>query len=161
MSSSFPQRPVINVLRVIWVFAILFYEYATFFNAVRNCTWPDTQLSESTNNNKNLNFKNTTTSRDGSTRPHHSLLIADPQIVDRWSYPNRVAPLAYLTRLIVDLNLRKNWRAAIAKRPDSIVFLGDFMDNGRLDISDQELVAFYFLLILRITHSQCLKNNNF
>jgi 3',5'-cyclic AMP phosphodiesterase CpdA len=75
---------------------------------------------------------------DASTS--HVLLVADPQIVDRYSYPNRNFLFAYLTRLIVDLNLRKNWKVAIEKKPDVVVFLGDMMDNGRDSMSDAEWV---------------------
>jgi hypothetical protein len=71
-------------------------------------------------------------------RPAHVLLVADPQIIDRNSYPTRSAFSAYLTRIIVDLNLRKSWRAAIKKNPDAIVFLGDMMDNGRDVMSSAE-----------------------
>lgn len=41
---------------------------------------------------------------------------------------------------MVDLNLRKNWRAALLKRPDAVVFLGDMMDGGRFSMSDDEYV---------------------
>ncbi|CAA7259054.1 unnamed protein product [Cyclocybe aegerita] len=49
---------------------------------------------------------------------------------------------SYLTRLVVDLNLRKNWQAALHKRPDVVVFLGDMMDNGRLDVYEQLFTRF-------------------
>jgi predicted phosphodiesterase len=42
---------------------------------------------------------------------------------------------------VVDLNLRKNWHAALQHNPDAIVFLGDMMDNGRYAMSDEELVS--------------------
>jgi hypothetical protein len=74
------------------------------------------------------------------TSPAHILVVADPQILDHRSYPSRPAFLSFLTRLVVDLNLRKNWNVAIAKNPDSVVFLGDMMDGGRMDMSDSEYV---------------------
>ena len=43
-----------------------------------------------------------------------------------------------LSQFIVDLNLRKSWRAVRRQRPDAVVFLGDMMDNGRVDMSDSE-----------------------
>ena len=134
MSSFFHQRPVVNILRLIWVLTILFYEYGVFIESVRDCTWPDSLLPsfpESTNHDNSTN-----------STPHHVLLIADPQIVDRHSYPHRFSPISYLTRLIVDLNMRKNWQVALRKEPDTIVFLGDVMDNGRLDIPNDEYVHF-------------------
>jgi len=72
------------------------------------------------------------------SRPAHVLLVADPQIVDLHSYPSRGPVLSYMTRVLVDLNLRKSWRVALQKRPDAIVFLGDMMDNGRYDMPDPE-----------------------
>jgi hypothetical protein len=74
-------------------------------------------------------------------KPIHVLLIADPQIIDQYSYPSRGPLLSWLTRLVVDLNLRKNWHASLQHKPDAIVFLGDMMDNGRYIMSNEELVA--------------------
>jgi hypothetical protein len=42
---------------------------------------------------------------------------------------------------VVDLNLRKNWHAALRHKPDAIVTLGDMMENGRYIMSDEELVS--------------------
>lgn len=131
MTSFLHQRPVVNILRLVWVFTILFYEYGVFIESVRDCTWPDSPLLPSLPESNSGNSTST---------PHHVLLIADPQIVDRHSYPYRFSPISYLTRLIVDLNMRKNWQVALRKEPDTIVFLGDVMDNGRLDIPDDEYV---------------------
>ncbi|EEB98997.1 hypothetical protein MPER_01394, partial [Moniliophthora perniciosa FA553] len=77
------------------------------------------------------------------SRPTHVLLVADPQIIDQWSYPDRNFILNWLTRFIVDLNLRKNWRAALRSQPDAVFFLGDMMDGGRVDMSDSEYEALY------------------
>ena len=42
---------------------------------------------------------------------------------------------------MTDLNMRKSWRAVYHRlRPDYVVFLGDMMDNGRLDMSHEEYV---------------------
>lgn len=43
-----------------------------------------------------------------------------------------------LSQFIVDLNIRKSWRAVRRRRPDSVIFVGDMMDNGRVDMSDEE-----------------------
>ena len=119
---------VVNGLRLLWTFAILWYELGIFFHSTRNCHWPDAVLSGKDDP--------TITPRQ-DVIPSHILLIADPQILDHRSY-DRGALLNYLTRLIVDLNLRKNWRAAMRKKPDIVVFLGDMMDGGRFDMSDAE-----------------------
>ncbi|KAF5380538.1 hypothetical protein D9615_004536 [Tricholomella constricta] len=56
----------------------------------------------------------------------HVLLVADPQILD-----------------IVDLMLRKNWWVALHKRPNALIFLGDMMDEGRFNMSDDECERYY------------------
>ena len=43
----------------------------------------------------------------------------------------------------MDLNLRKNWWVATSKKPDAVVFLGDMMDGGRFDMSEEEYVPEY------------------
>ena len=43
---------------------------------------------------------------------------------------------------MTDLNMRKSWRAVYRRfQPDYVVFLGDMMDNGRLDVSHEEYVG--------------------
>ena len=64
----------------------------------------------------------------------HILLVADPHILDERSYPERSSPLRAVSRIFVDMNLRKAWRVARGKRPHAIIFLGDMMDNGFADM---------------------------
>ena len=85
----------------------------------------------------------------------HVLLVADPQILDMHSYPDRGYLLSALSQLIVDLNLRKSWSAmrswlltqsassksvesSEAETKEAVVFLGDMMDNGRSAYTDEE-----------------------
>jgi ethanolamine phosphate phosphodiesterase len=142
----FPRRRVcLNLLRISWVFIIIWFEYGTFTASVRSCKWPDETL-HTVRLFFRLPLSNLIQPKSGHdvksvhAKPSHVLLVADPQIVDRRSYPSRGLLSTYLTRLIVDLNLRKNWRVAINKQPDAVVFLGDMMDNGRGVMSDQEYV---------------------
>ncbi|XP_006461203.1 hypothetical protein AGABI2DRAFT_192735 [Agaricus bisporus var. bisporus H97] len=123
------NRRVVTLLRLFWLVLSLWYEHFVFQASVRSCTWPKPKAVDQQN-------------IDGPP-PSHILIIADPQILDHRSYPGRPAFLTYLTRLVVDLNLRKNWRAAIAKNPDAVVFLGDMMDGGRMDMSDDEYEDYY------------------
>src|SRR2546429_2805033 len=64
--------------------------------------------------------------------PHHLVLLADPQLVDPHTYPERPWPLSSLTILQTDLYLRRStkqiWRYL---NPDTIFFLGDLFDGGR------------------------------
>ena len=71
------------------------------------------------------------------------LVVADPQILDRRSYPGRAEWLLHLTAFVVDMNMRKSWMALMRLRPHTVVFLGDMMDNGRADMSDEEYVVSY------------------
>ncbi|KAJ3777891.1 Metallo-dependent phosphatase-like protein [Lentinula raphanica] len=111
-------RVVIVCLRALWVCVTLWYEYAVFRYSAGKCTWAD--MDTSLQDQK------------------HVLLVADPQIIDHHSYPGRPALLKYLSQLIVDLNLRKNWQAALRSAPDVVFFLGDYMDSGRNVMSDAE-----------------------
>ncbi|KAK2463173.1 hypothetical protein APHAL10511_004828 [Amanita phalloides] len=122
-------RPrIVKALRLFWTFVVIWFEYGTFWFAVNRCSWPDFRLQ---------------TSSPSATRPTHVLVIADPQILDHRSYPGRLAILNYVSRVMVDLNLRKSWRAATRLRPDAVVFLGDMMDGGRFPMPDTEYESYY------------------
>lgn len=60
------------------------------------------------------------------------LLIADPQLVDPHTYPDRPWPLSSLTIVYTDLYLRRAYRSLQQSLlPDSTLFLGDLFDGGR------------------------------
>jgi hypothetical protein len=69
------------------------------------------------------------------------MLVADPQILDLQSYPDRAWVLQYLSQWMTDLNMRRSWAAAKRLRPDAAVFLGDMMDRGRANMSTHECVS--------------------
>ncbi|KAH9892823.1 Metallo-dependent phosphatase-like protein [Cubamyces lactineus] len=121
---------LVNVLRLFWLLAIAWYELGTFYHHVSSCPWPDDAL---------LAHVPASIPQETSFRvPTHVLLVADPQILDHRSYPDRPPWLMRLSQFIVDLNIRKSWRAARRLHPDAVAFLGDMMDNGRVDMPDQE-----------------------
>ena len=70
----------------------------------------------------------------------HVLLVADPQLLNHASYPGRSAWLTALTQFIVDLNLKKSWRAITKLNPNVVVFMGDLLDNGRANMPQSEYV---------------------
>jgi hypothetical protein len=70
----------------------------------------------------------------------HVLIVADPQILDLQSYPERSWILRHISKLMTDLNMRRSWAAARRLRPDAVIFLGDMMDRGRVDMPDKECV---------------------
>lgn len=65
-------------------------------------------------------------------KPHHVVLIADPQLVDPHTYPGRPWPLSTLTIKYTDLYLKRSYRLLQEHLdPDSLFFLGDLFDGGR------------------------------
>ncbi|OAL25046.1 hypothetical protein AYO22_04923 [Fonsecaea multimorphosa] len=68
----------------------------------------------------------------GHAQPHHVLLVADPQLVDPHTYPDRPWPLSSLTILYTDRYLRRSYQYLQEYlRPDATLFLGDLFDGGR------------------------------
>lgn len=60
------------------------------------------------------------------------MLVADPQLIDNHTYPDRQPILMGISQIFVDRYLRRNYHALINElRPDYIIFLGDYLDNGR------------------------------
>ncbi|KAH8990472.1 Metallo-dependent phosphatase-like protein [Lactarius akahatsu] len=102
----------LKTLRTIWVAIILWCEVCVFIAAGARCRWPDLGKGEQT----------------------RVLLVADPQILNEVSYPDRSPFLGTLSRIFVDMNLRKAWRVAKSMRPHAVIFLGDMMDNGFADM---------------------------
>lgn len=76
--------------------------------------------------------------QSGSSESLHVLAIADPQLLDSNSYPERGPLLTFLSQVFTDMNLRKSFAALRKLEPDHILFLGDMMDGGRADISDAQ-----------------------
>ncbi|KAL1682795.1 Metallo-dependent phosphatase-like protein [Schizophyllum commune] len=118
------RHVVVQALKIVWVFSVFYFELWTFYRHAGSCEWPDSR-------------------QDRADDAEHVLLVADPQVLDMNSYPDRHPALQWLSQVIVDLNLRKNWRAALRSRPDKVVFLGDMLDNGRMDMTDEEYSAYH------------------
>ncbi|KAG0700730.1 Metallo-dependent phosphatase-like protein [Suillus ampliporus] len=117
---------VVNGLRAAWIIVVLWYEVYTFDHILQACQWPDVHQPDAPN-----------------SRIARVLVVADPQIVDRRSYPTRGSLLKVLGQFIIDLNLRRSWRSTISRlQPNAVVFLGDLMDNGRATMSNSEYNAY-------------------
>ncbi|KAK7005635.1 Metallo-dependent phosphatase [Favolaschia claudopus] len=131
------KRPVLDALKLLWTVLAVWYEHYVFISSVRRCIWPDSAIPDSKDAKKT-----------------HVLLVADPQILDHRSYPERGPLLTYISQLLVDLNLRKSWRAALRLQPDVVVFLGDMMDGGRFAMSDAEYEKYFrrFKSIFKLDH---------
>ncbi|EJF65103.1 Metallo-dependent phosphatase [Dichomitus squalens LYAD-421 SS1] len=119
---------LVNFARLVWLLLVAWYELGVFYSHASSCPWPDETLRISTTS---------------ITSPTHVLIVADPQILDRRSYPDRPPWLVRLSQLIVDLNLRKSWRGVLRQNPHAVVFLGDMMDNGRFAMSDDEYEKYF------------------
>ncbi|KAK7692935.1 hypothetical protein QCA50_004576 [Cerrena zonata] len=138
MSTSFSvlsklrPRPV-NLLRLLWCLSLLWFELGTFYHHVSQCYWPD----------HTVRFHDTDVATVTETKATHVLLVADPQILDQGSYPGRDPALMWISQRIVDLNMRRSWRATQTMNPDVIIFLGDLMDRGRFALSDAEYETYY------------------
>ncbi|KAI0305609.1 Metallo-dependent phosphatase-like protein [Multifurca ochricompacta] len=105
-------RYSLRTLRIIWIAIVLWCEIGIFISAGARCHWPD----------------------PGKGKATHILLVADPQILDERSYLERSSLLRALSRIFVDMNLRKAWHIAKSTRPHAVIFLGDMMDNGFADM---------------------------
>jgi ethanolamine phosphate phosphodiesterase len=126
----FTARQPLNGLRIIWVLTILWNELGVFYTGA-DCQWPG-PVSPVDSLQPNLTV--------GQLQDHPSrvLIVADPQILDHRSYHGRSWYMTALSQFIVDLNIRKSWRAARRTKPHAVVVLGDMMDGGRFAMDDDE-----------------------
>ncbi|KAH6687811.1 cell division control protein [Plectosphaerella plurivora] len=106
---SFP-----HLLVVLWMLFLLWGEYWIFSSKVDDCRWENWEKWPA------------------GTNPHHLVLVADPQLIDPHSYPDRAWIVNELTVIITDNYLRKGYRELQQQlQPDSVFFLGDLFDGGR------------------------------
>ncbi|KAI1796433.1 Metallo-dependent phosphatase [Ganoderma leucocontextum] len=125
---GFVRPRLVNLVRLVWLLLVAWYELGIFYSHTSSCPWPDKPLQTSTT---------------PATLPTHVLVVADPQILDHRSYPDRSPWLTRLSQFMVDLNMRKSWRAVLRQGPQTVVFLGDMMDNGRYAMSDDEYERYF------------------
>ena len=64
--------------------------------------------------------------------PHHLVFIADPQLIDPHTYPDRPWPMDKFTILHTDNYLKRSYiQLQKLLHPDTLFFLGDLFDGGR------------------------------
>lgn len=115
-------------LRLLWCLAILYGELWAFTAAVHSCKWPTDFRYELT--------------RTGS-KPFKLLLIADPQILDLRSYPDKNFISKHLWIWFTDNYARKAWRTVVKQhKPDAVFFLGDLLDSG-VEVTDRDEHSHY------------------
>lgn len=104
---------VVVFLSCVWLLLFVYYEHIVPYRRAAQCKWA--QLEKQTN----------------------VLFVADPQLIDSHTYPGRNSLLLKVSQHTVDLYLKQNYKALIKHlRPDYVMFLGDYLDNGRLCLND-------------------------
>lgn len=115
---TYSKKSLLKPLCVIWGIIIVTGEVFIFTFDLSRCPWPqrkEWQASISSTGKK----------------PYRIALIADPQIIDKYSY-ERSPLLIRLTQIITDQYMRKAWKTVQRSLDaDAYVFLGDLMDGGR------------------------------
>lgn len=102
----------IVTISFVWIALVYYYERHHISNAFAKCSWDSWENS-------------------GSEK-HRILLVADPQIVDDYSYPGQPRILNYVVKKITDNYLRRNYLFAHKSlAPNTTIFLGDLFDGGR------------------------------
>ncbi|KIJ40960.1 hypothetical protein M422DRAFT_32075 [Sphaerobolus stellatus SS14] len=116
------KASIIAVSRLVWVLAVLWWEFGIFHWDVAWCRWPTDKQSK-------------------NKAPLRILLIADPQVLR----PHRtwVPGPAWIKQYLVNHNLRKSWSAARSLRPQMVIFLGDMLRHGS-KCKDMNEYATYF-----------------
>lgn len=107
---------VLLFLSCLWLFLFVYHEHIVPIRSANRCTW--TSVGEGTDQT-------------------NVLLVADPQLIDNHTYPGRNELLLLLSKHTVDVYLKQNYRALVSHlQPDYIMFLGDYLDNGRLVLKE-------------------------
>ncbi|KAJ1934605.1 hypothetical protein FBU59_005646, partial [Linderina macrospora] len=103
---------VTRFLRWYWAVTLVIGEIFLYYWHVRSCGWP------------------TTTRKDG-VKPVRVAIVADPQIVDHYSY-NQTGLLLRIVEFFTDIYIKKSYIfLQTLQQPDTVIFLGDLMDGGR------------------------------
>lgn len=140
-------RTQAQLFRALWLYILFHGERASFHDAVHKCAWPDAP--------------------DSSTPAVRVLLVTDPQIIDRHTYPDLSGALFPLVRHFSDNYLQNVWRSLVlnpnkwmaegrlsspaadgkgkgrqlAFPPDAVIWMGDLTDGGRRQRSEAEWAA--------------------
>ncbi|KAJ2848665.1 hypothetical protein IWW36_003160 [Coemansia brasiliensis] len=125
------RRKLVLLLRVFWVVILLYGEIGVFYKHIRQCKWP--------------------TKGHLDEEAVRVAIIADPQIVDHYSY-DQTGLLLKVVEFFTDIYMRKSYiiLQQQQQKPETVVFLGDLMDGGR-EWDDKAWLSEYqrFLLLFR------------
>lgn len=131
---------ILVLILAIWCVAFIYFEHVVPRSAASQCSWANVQTSSQAINNgpqmkagaanENILSRAANEQLDPQT---NVLLVADPQLIDNHTYPGRNSLLLKLSKHTVDVYIKQNYRALVnSLNPDYIMFLGDYLDNGRL-----------------------------
>ncbi|KAJ6172495.1 hypothetical protein N7470_001562 [Penicillium chermesinum] len=103
-----------NAVIIIWIYTLWWGERTVFQESTNACLWESWERWP-----------------QGAT-PHHVAFIADPQLVDPHTYPDRPWPLSTLTVKYTDQYMRRSFNSIQRDLgPDTVLFLGDLFNGGR------------------------------
>ncbi|QSZ36408.1 hypothetical protein DSL72_006285 [Monilinia vaccinii-corymbosi] len=103
-----------HFLVCVWVAVLLYGERWVFEEAVRACAWEGWERWPP------------------HATPHHLIFVADPQLTDPHSYPDRPWPLSTFTVWHTDNYMKRSYiQLSKQLHPDTLFFLGDLFDGGR------------------------------
>ncbi|CAI5759391.1 unnamed protein product [Candida verbasci] len=98
-------------LTLVWVSLILLFEFIYPKYTISKCHWSNWETRE---------------------KPYRITLFADPQIIDKYTYPKRFKIIKYFTTRISDQYHYNNYRIVNSiLQSDANIFLGDLFDGGR------------------------------
>ena len=121
-----------------WALLLLYGEVIAFYLVSWRCSWPSSNgkadvvvQHESFDASIDANAKETALFR--------MAIMADPQLTDFYSYSQKNGLLLRLTEFYSDIFMYRAFRYSVMRRPyaDSVMFLGDLFDGGRVATEEQ------------------------
>lgn len=114
------------VIAFLWIALVHIFERTIPAKVISSCVWSNWEGWKSP---------------DAS---HRIVLIADPQIVDDYSYPNQTSILNFFIKRLADNYLHRNYELVNSiLDQNTTIFLGDLFDGGRYWDDDQWFEEFH------------------
>lgn len=130
---------ILVLFLAVWGVAFIYFEHVVPRTSASHCSWAPVSSPKGVSNNERVksgavdNRIVSRASNDQQGPQTNVLLVADPQLIDNHTYPGRNRLLLKLSKHTVDVYIKQNYRALVnSLNPDYIMFLGDYLDNGRL-----------------------------
>ncbi|KAL6051651.1 Cell division control protein/predicted DNA repair exonuclease [Balamuthia mandrillaris] len=104
------------VLMLVWALTLFWCEFYAFRSSVAACAWPDATA---------FNFKT-------DSELVRTVLVADPQLTDKYSYKFVKEPFLGVLQHYSDIYMRRGFQAIQdLLRPSHVFFLGDLFDSAK------------------------------